>query len=206
MQLTTKSEWTSGNKNLGGISLISHLFNRLNIIYPGKIMHAYPTPEALKEAEDVWAEYLAEDKVTGAEVKTALMKCRTGARNNAFPPTYPEFMQLCRPKPDYFTSFNDAINLLMARRRGEKREVEPAVYWAAVEIGEYDMMKARYSEIKGRWATVLDKHLQDKNIKPIPAVPERQKVLEHKEPGKNKEIAAENMKRLRKALSGINKL
>ena len=59
MQLTTKSEWTTGNKNLGGISLISHLFNRLNIIYPGKIMHAYPTPEALREAEQIWAEYLA---------------------------------------------------------------------------------------------------------------------------------------------------
>lgn len=110
-----------------------------------------------------WAEDLAD--LTGEEIKAGMTACR----NLRFPPTCPEFRELCRPQVDPKVAWYEAVNGCEERAHGRQGEwSHPAVYWAAQEVGPYDIRTQGYSVLGKRWQAALDKHLKRNDLQPVP--------------------------------------
>ena len=112
---------------------------------------------------DEWASELA--GYTGQELQRGLEGCRS----LKFPPTLPEFMAMCRPPIDAHSAYSEAIRNLALREHGIDAEwSHPAVFWAAQEIGSFDMRSNSYPSIRTRWENVLGKHMRNRDTKPVP--------------------------------------
>jgi hypothetical protein len=86
-----------------------------------------------------------------------------------WPPSLPQFINLCRPKLDAQKAFTEALNGLMARDRGEVGVwSHPAIFWAAVRVGAFDIKNATYPQIKGRWESALGDELEKSQWPEIP--------------------------------------
>lgn len=108
------------------------------------------------EVKAVWAEELG--AYTVAEIQRGI----ASLKERQFPPTLPEFLQICRPRPDYVTAHAEACRLI-GRLDGWS---DCSVFWAAREIGYHDLKQQRYRDIEGRWKDALDRAWL--NRKPIP--------------------------------------
>lgn len=104
--------------------------------------------EGILNAKKVWADDLA--GYTPEEITRGL-QTRYG-----FPPSVDEFMKACRPTLDYELAFDEAAEQMTLRKTGKDRWANPALYWAAVKLGN-DLTNYPYQSIKGRWKAALDK-------------------------------------------------
>ena len=112
---------------------------------------------------DEWAHELA--GFTGHELQRGLDGCRA----LKFPPTLPEFMAMCRPPIDAQAAYVEAVRNLALREQGRDADwSHPAIYWASVDIGSYDMRHVGYPGLRSRWEKALDKQLREGNHAPIP--------------------------------------
>lgn len=115
----------------------------------------------------IWGEELA--GYTGQEIARGLDACRS----QKFPPTIPEFLLFCRPETDPATAHQEAVAGMDARRRGEVGEwSHPAVYWAAVKVGQHDLLNVGWQAIRGRWEKALREQFARSEWEsvPVPAV------------------------------------
>lgn len=197
--ITKKQEkkigWTDNNEKLGGITLVEHLFKRIDDLFIGRFMSSFKTPEHMTEAMATWADCLTKDRITLEEVKEGLNECR----RKKFPPSYGEFLECCRPKFDYFACFYEAINGLTARKYGKDFSwSSPAIYHAAVEFGEYDIMTKSYSVCEKRWQELLNKHAASEDSTEIPKA---QKALTYDRKTRDKELAKESIDKLKGILN-----
>src|SRR5690606_23851424 len=111
----------------------------------------------------VWAEGLA--GYTGEEIRRGLQACKS----QKFAPTLPEFLLMCRPELDAATAHQEAVQGMEARRRGETGEwSHPAVYWAAVKVGQHDLLNMGWQAIKGRWEKALRDQFAKGDWEPVP--------------------------------------
>jgi len=97
-----------------------------------------------------WAEDLGD--LTREELVRGVDACRT----RKFPPTLPEFRELCRPEVLPEDAFLEAVEQMRRRVDGLDNWTSAAVFWAAVAMGN-DLMAHPYAVVKGRWARELDK-------------------------------------------------
>lgn len=77
-----------------------------------------------------------------------------------WPPTLPEFRQLCRSAQDYEAAFYEAVREMYRRRDGLDEWSEPAVFWAAVRMG-VDLSGRPYEQLRNRWREAVDTALAD---------------------------------------------
>ncbi|MHB0992704.1 MAG: hypothetical protein ACYC0M_15705 [Burkholderiales bacterium] len=108
--------------------------------------------------------YSAEEIKRGVD---ATMLCK-------FPPTLPEFLQLCRPTVDPRTEWAEACEQmrLHLQGNGEATWSRPEVYWAAIKIGAYDLNVQSWDQIKTRWMNALAHAKNDpvpEFLAPLPA-------------------------------------
>lgn len=86
-----------------------------------------------------------------------------------WPPTLPQFIKLCRPAIDAVAAYYEAVNGVIAREHGNIGEwSHPAIFWASVKIGAFDLKHQTYSAIKGRWEGALNEELSKGNWTAIP--------------------------------------
>lgn len=112
---------------------------------------------------DHWAAALA--GYSGDELARGL--AALGARD--WPPTLPEFKRLCRPPIDPQAAFYEALDGVQARERGERGNwSHPAIYWAAVRIGAFDIKNAGWGQIQKRWESALQAIFDAGGYAPIP--------------------------------------
>jgi len=78
-------------------------------------------------------------------------------------------VRLCRPPIDYERAFLEAVEQMHRRKAGNDRWSNPAVYWAAVDIGS-DLMSRSYPEIKSRWQAAVDRAVDGVRSGELPAV------------------------------------
>ena len=71
-----------------------------------------------------------------------------------WPPTLPEFLNLCRPPFDYEAAYHHAGEQVRLRAYQCDRWNSPAIYWAASELG--NDLREPYQRMKGRWAAAVD--------------------------------------------------
>src|SRR5690606_12269730 len=94
-----------------------------------------------------------EEGITPAEIKTGLVNCR---RLFDWPPSLTEFMRACRPGLDPETAFHEAVRGLICRQKGERGTwSHPAIYHAAVDVGQHDVLNCTYGAVKARWEKCL---------------------------------------------------
>lgn len=136
----------------------------------------------------VWSMGLA--GYTPLEVQRGLAACMT----RIWPPTLPEFMLLCRPPIDHEAAFQEAVTQLHLRGEGSDNWSHPAIYWAAVAFGSWELRQASWDRAKTRWTRILDEQLRKGDLPPVPP---RMDVLPA--PGK----ATTSPEKVRELLNGL---
>lgn len=184
------SKWFEPHPGLG-ISLMDHLYNRLDGAYPHKWRANFPDAQAIDNWCESWVEAFEDEGITPEDVKAGLKACRS---RYAWPPSCAEFIQACRPFADPMAAYHEAVAGLEARGKGERGEwSHPAVYWAATLL-QRDLMGMAYSAVKDRWAGALRAQMARTEWAEIPVSREQLAA-----PGKtklSKEGAAEMLREL----------
>lgn len=134
-------------------SLIDRLYNRMDGTYPNRWRSAFANQTAITNWREAWAEAFEEEGLTAEEVKRGIVECR---KRYDWPPSLAEFLKACRPPVDYEATFHEAVEQMRRRESDADRWSSPAVYWAAVKIGAFDLQSTRFDQIKGRWKKALD--------------------------------------------------
>lgn len=159
------SQWFEPAPSLG-ISLMDHLFNRLDGAYPNKWRSNFANQQAIDNWQESWVEAFEEEKITPADVKAGLRECR---KRFAWPPSCAEFIQACRPSMDPLLSYHEAVAGMEARGKGENPDwSHPAVYWAA-SLMRADLMSQTFAQVKDRWVALLKAQMERGEWAPIPA-------------------------------------
>lgn len=140
---------------------LDRLFERLLAMYGEKFVRQW-SMVPVETMKRTWAEELAD--LTTEELKRGLNACRT----REWPPTLPEFRNLCRAPLDYEAAFHEAAQWYGIP--GAKWSAA-AVYWAAVQVGN-DVRGQPYKVMVSRWKAALDYALAHKSTTPIPEAPQ----------------------------------
>lgn len=163
-------------KKSDGISAMDRLFNRLDGMYPSLWTKNFASVTNIENWREAWAEAFSEESITFDEVMNGIRACR---KSHQFPPTLPEFLQLCRAPIDYDKAFFEAVIQMGIRRRptvkcidgviiqcfGKDTWSNPAIYWAAIAMGrDLDLI---YRDVRSRWHYELDRVLANE-VKPVP--------------------------------------
>lgn len=160
------NKWLMDHPKLEGISLMDHLFSRMNGTYPNKWRANFRDSQAIEDWKVSWAEAFDEDGITPNDIAVGIKNCR---RLYDWPPSLPEFLRACRPMLDPETAFHEAVKGLVARRKGETGQwSHPAIYHAAVAAGQHDMLNSTYGAMKVRWGHALAEQLEKTDWAPIP--------------------------------------
>lgn len=117
------------------------------------------TPRDLRA---MWGAALA--RYTPEEVQRGLKACMS----RIWPPTLPEFLLLCRPPVDHEAAFIEAVKQMRQRDNGTDTWSAPAIYWAAVEFGSWELRQASWDRAKARWTRILDEQLAKGELPPVP--------------------------------------
>lgn len=144
---------------------MDHLFNRLDGAYPNRWRASFPTDQAIANWRESWAETFDEAGLTPEEVKAGLKRCRT---KHEWPPSVAEFVKACRPPVNYDAALYEATQQLRIRAEGKDKWSNPAFFWAAVKVGEYDMLNTGHGQLIKRFMMALDEVLEGE-IQPVPA-------------------------------------
>lgn len=141
-----------------------------------------------------WAEDLVD--LTRDELAKGAAACR----EMKFPPTLPEFRQLCRPALDYEAAWNEAQNNLARRDSGKPmRWSSKAVYWSYVAFGSHDLRNTPYVVAKSRWQKTMNEIVADERDSGLPEIPPEREAIPA--PGKTS-ITQEEAKSRVKAVAG----
>lgn len=149
----------------------------------------------LNDVKQAWAEDLA--GYSGDEIKAGLDACK----GHKFPPSLPEFQELCRPAFDATSAMHTAIREMSNRRAG-KPENWPSNrhFWAAASIGN-DLLALTPRELAGRWREAWEQAGKRANDV-IPEAPQADRALPA--PGKSHraDIARNTLDALKQKLCG----
>lgn len=189
--------WLDPHPKLDGVSLIDHFFNRLDGLYPHRWRSAFANEQAIINWRESWAEGLAEEGITLLEVKCGIDACR---RDFAWPPSFAEFLSACRPSVDPESAYIEAVEQIRLRETGEDKWSCPAVYWAATEIGSWDLRQSSWGGIKARWTAVLRDKLANRDLPDIP--PPRVALPAPGQTAVPREVVAERIATLKNMFKG----
>jgi hypothetical protein len=158
--------WFAPHAQLAGLSMMDHLFNRLDGAYPHKWRSNFPGQDAIDNWKTSWAEAFHDEGIAPADIKAGLKACRT---RFDWPPSCAEFMKACRLPIDKMAAYYEAAAGVQARSKGDMgRWSHPAIFWAAMPMA-FDLGAQTYSQIKGRWEQALDEQMDRGEWASIPA-------------------------------------
>ena len=159
------SQWFEPHAELG-ISLIDHLYNRLDGAYPHKWRSNFPNQQAIDNWAESWVEAFEEESITPNMVRAGLKSIR---KRCYWPPSCAEFIKACKPSVDPMVAYYEAVAGVQARSQGEMGTWgHPAIYWAAMPMS-FDLGSQTYSQMKGRWERALADQMAKLEWEPIPA-------------------------------------
>lgn len=141
---------------------VEALFQEFEVMYGSRFIEMWKTANAdlIKQR---WGEALAGFSVR--EVRQGLAACRA----KPWPPTLPEFLLLCRPKPDYEAMFHEAQKQAGQRRYGSDTWESPLLFWAAYRMGTDDMVNLPWEKARVRWVKIIDElRPQADMLAPVP--------------------------------------
>lgn len=151
----------------GGLSAMDALFNRLDGMYPIRWRAAFASEAAVANWREAWALAFADEGVTLDGVAQGLRLCRM---RMDWPPSLPEFLKLCVATVDAEAAWHEAQQQ-MRRRHADGGDVwsHPAVFWAAADMGTFDLFNGAWQRSESRWRRLLAARLAG-DCPPVPAV------------------------------------
>lgn len=189
--------WLEPHQRLGGVAPIDHLYNRLDGLYPHRWRSAFANNQAIENWRTAWAEGLCDERVTADEVRTGLRVCR---RQQDWPPSFAEFLRACRPTIDPGAALLEAIEQMARRESGGDTWSHPAIYWAAVKIGSFDLGRKTAKDLDPEWRRAFHEQMARKEWPPIHArLPALPAPGETHTPDRGREAIAEMLARLKVA-------
>jgi hypothetical protein len=136
------------------------LFNRFDGMYPNRWRAAFVNAQAVANWREAWALAFADEALTMDDVAVAVKRCRM---QFDWPPSLPEFLKLCRPSVEPESAFYEAVAQMRNRSAGVPDVwSHPAIYWAAVEFGTWDLRSMAYDRCRARWGRVLAAAISDR--------------------------------------------
>lgn len=172
---------------------IDRLFGRFSAMYGSKFADLWRGCN-LADVKALWADELG--AMSRDELATGAAACKT----RDWPPTLPEFLKLCRPPIDFESAYLEAVEQMRRRETGDDKWSQPAIYWAAVTIGSWDLRNATWGAIKHRWSRVFQEEVEKGRW---PAIPEKSAALPA--PGEtsiDREEAMRRIEAVKQILSG----
>lgn len=149
---------------------VERLFLRLSAIYGKHFADAWRGCD-LDEVKDAWAYGLGD--LSAEEIARGIDACH----GRPYPPTLPEFRELCRPPVDPEAAYREAVEQMRLRDRGLDRWSDPAIYWAAARIGAWDMRHGSWETLRRRWIAELARALGERRAGTLPDVPPARPTL-----------------------------
>lgn len=183
------NEWLSPRKALNGLSLMDHLFNRLDGAYPGRWRSSFPGAQSVENWRNAWVEAFLEDGITPPEVKVGIAACR---KLYDWPPSINEFIKACRPDRTE-ALFIQAQRLVFTPVADRNYAGDAVLYWSIQRFGEHDL-KAATNAGGGRWRQVVAEVIDHGRRGLLPVIPVRREQLP--EPGQTSISSAEVDRRI----------
>ena len=171
MQTTRQLSTLPQAVRLSELSGTAKLFAIMSAIY-GKLWFEQwaDTPQSVME--EVWRSEL--QGFSNAEIEDGVAACK----KLKWPPTLPEFLNLCRPDIDAGFAWKLAGDSMRARQRGEMGNwPDPCIYWAATRLGPFEVMNEPLAKHRVSWVAELERARAEKAKGLLPAVPEPLKAL-----------------------------
>jgi len=179
--------WFTPSKALDGLAPIDHLFNRLDGLYPQRWRGNFKNDQSVTNWREAWVEGLVEEQINPSEVKRGLEHCR---KYLAWPPSFAEFLSACRPPIDPEAAYHEALEQLRRRKDGNDNWSHQAIFWTAIEIGEFDLKISNWQSMQSRWTSKLKSTLEKRDLPEIPprrealpepgqTTPDRERVTRH---------------------------
>lgn len=141
---------------------IEKLFERMISLYGHKFLDMWREID-LHGVKATWAQEL------GKLSRDEIARGANALSQQEWPPTLPQFIKLCKPSIDAIAAYYEAVNGVVAREHGNMGEwSHPAIFWASVKIGAYDLKHQAYSAIKGRWESALSEEMAKSAWSAIP--------------------------------------
>ena len=162
---------------------IERLFARFEAMYGARFADAWKGC-SIAHVKAVWAEDL------GGFSRDELAAGIAGCRSRDWPPTLPEFMKLCRPPIDHQAALLEAIEQMARRESGRDRWSHPAIYWAAVKIGAYDLGRTTLRDLDAEWRKAFGDQMA---LGQWPEIPERLPALPAPGQTHNREVGGETI-------------
>ncbi|MEZ2349565.1 hypothetical protein [Caballeronia sp. RCC_10] len=147
------------------------LFGQLHGMFGNKLLDGFRSGHVIdgkdtgvENMKAIWAEKIRANGLKFADVKRGL----AGAERLKWPPTWGEFLDLCKPAIDVDAALYEAIDQMRARQQGKDEWSHPAIFWAAARVGEFDMLGQNFAALKPRFETALNAVLKGGNVQPVP--------------------------------------
>jgi hypothetical protein len=145
---------------------MDRLFNRFDGMYPTRWRASFPSEQAVKNWRAAWSIAFTEQHVTPKHIADGLKACATAFD---WPPSITEFINLCKSPVEPESAYYEALQQMNIRStNGKDQWSHPAIYWAAVKFGTWDLKSSVYSNAKTRWGATLDECLRDPET-PVPS-------------------------------------
>lgn len=147
---------------------VDRLFARFSAMF-GRTWASQWEGADMASVKAIWAEDLA--GCTAEQIRAGI-----DALTGAFPPSLPEFAQLCRgiatgerdPEQDFVAA---------VRAFGGGRWPSRAVYWTAVRVGRFDIMGNPWSAVKARWLAAAREVGEAQARGQLPDIPDARPAL-----------------------------
>lgn len=140
---------------------VEKLFGRMSAMYGSKFADLWRGTD-LQQVQRVWGQELG--SLSNDELRDGV----AGLRNRPFPPTLPEFVALCRRPINVDAALYEAAQQLRLRAEGKDQWSNPAIYWAAIRVGEFDMLNLSHGALVKRFGAALDAVLAQDQIEDVP--------------------------------------
>jgi hypothetical protein len=169
-----------------GISLMDHLYNRMEGMYPQRWKANFPSATSIQNWRESWAEAFEDERITPQDIAVGLKACR---KRYDWPPSLPEFIKACKPPIDYENLFAGAAVSVSTGKWENK-----LAYWATQYVGSFEVRNDPYAKMKNRWTKAIDELLEDGELPEIP--PSREALPAPGKQSISKEEAAMRVKEL----------
>lgn len=134
-------------------------------LYPNKWRSSFANDHAIANWRTAWAEAFADEGISLEEVRAGLKACR----RRDWPPSFAEFFKDCRPSADYQAALIEAVEQMSRRESGRDQWSHPAIFWAAVKIGGYDLSRKSLKDLDKEWRKAYGDQLAIGRWEDIPA-------------------------------------
>ncbi len=144
------------------ISPIDWLFGELHGMYGNQFFDKFRSGHivdgldtGIENMKRVWTEKIRSNGMKIGDLRRALSACE----RVKFPPSWSEFLELCKPSVDVLAAYYEAVNGSRERAAGKMGEwSHPAIFWASMPMA-FDISNQSYSQVKARWESALHEQL-----------------------------------------------